>query len=345
MARRDWRQWHLLLSLVAGAPLALVAGSGVLMNYWFESDAVLDPRFYPARGAGPAVPLDRQVDSVRARAPGMFVSGVYLVDSGRVTHVWVAPARDSAVVREYAVEPGTGRVLAERAPGDVVINEAYRLHSALFLTSGGRTLVSGLAVVLVALLVSGVVLSWRRDGWEWLKPRWRAGQGWRDVHQSLGIWTGALLGVAAVTTVLLEVVPGGGDPGGPVAAAALGMEPAGAALPLEALAERARAVRPGWRLVALSPIDAREGPLTAVLERGPSVGGRRLLYRVELDRGSGAVVGEGAVGGSGGRALLVEMHTGQVAGSIGRVVMAVAGLVPVVLWVSGVVLWVRRRGE
>ncbi|MBK8006018.1 MAG: PepSY domain-containing protein [Gemmatimonadetes bacterium] len=291
-------------------------------------------------GAGPAV-----LSGAGCRARGAAGPA-----GGRCAGAGAGDVRERGVPggqRADAVEPGTGRVLAERAPGDVVINEAYRLHSALFLTGGGRTLVSGLAVVLVALLVSGVVLSWRRDGWEWLKPRWRAGQGWRDVHQSLGIWSGALLGVAAVTTVLLEVVPGGGDPGGPVAAAAAapGMEPAGAALPLEALAERARAVRPGWRLVALSPIDAREGPLTAVLERGPSVGGRRLLYRVELDRGSGAVVREGAVGGSGGRALLVELHTGQVAGSLGRVVMAVAGLVPVVLWVSGVVLWVRRRGE
>lgn len=345
MVRRRWRQWHLLLSLIAGAPLVLVSGTGLLMNYWFEADAILDPRFYPARQAVPAVPLDRQVDSVRARASGMWVSGVYLIDSGRVTHVWVAPGPDSAVTREYAVDPGTGRVLATRAPGEAVINAAYRLHSELLVTGAGRTLVSALALVLVVLLATGVALAWRRGGWEWLRPRWRREHAWRDVHQSVGLWSGGLLALAAVTAVLLQAIPGGAPPGAPPDANPAGRTGlAGSSLPLELLADRARAVRPGWRLVALEPIDAREAPLTAILERPPSIGGRRLLHQVQLVRTTGTVLREQAVGGSGVRALLVELHTGQVGGSAGRALLAGVALVPLLLWISGLVLWVRRRG-
>src|SRR5690606_5710067 len=202
-------------------------------------------------------------------------------------------------------------------------------------------------------------LWWPRFGGWWPQLRWFAQppvRRWLSWHRSLGTLTLPLLLLVTLTgtfmvyggaarSMLALVLPDAPDPAPPALPA---RNAADAATDWPALLASARAALPHAELARIGLPPAGEPRLT-LRARSPGEWhpfGRSLVW---VDLGTGA-----AVGASDATALapaarashaIYPLHMGAVGGPLYRHAVALSGLLPVFLLVTGTLLWLRRRRQ
>ena len=335
-ARTVLRSVHRWVSLVLGLPIALIAASGAAVDYWFEIDALAAPAFYAGDSAGPPLPLDRLAAAAHRAVPGARIENIFLNLDGRVaiislTGPWGERLRDLALGR------ASGKVLGERWQDEALIERLYGFHTNLLLGDGARPLVLGLAVVFLALLASGAVLWWPAPA-RWrsaLSLRLAAGARLIDLHAKAGIFSLALTALAGVTAVML-LLPLQSDGSAPAPLAAARPSPV---QPLQSLLDAAQAASPGWQAVNVLGTENADEPLRVILWRPAGLVRREALRIVHVQRATGAVA---EPSGTDRHETARSLHNGRIGGELGRVAMAIAGLLPLALWITGALVWWRK---
>jgi uncharacterized iron-regulated membrane protein len=357
---------HRWTGLALGALFALMGATGSFNVYHRELDAWLNPAYHRAEPGVAAVSVDAVRELVLRRHPRAKIINIALPKDGRPYWVWM---RDDALAQgasglqfQLAIDPRSGAVVGPRlAWGGVsftregVVRTMYRLHYELWAGPAGKTAVGFAGVFLMINIVLGIVLAWPRGG-AWLRVLTvRSGaRGLRalfDWHRGVGAWATVVLAasafsgaylvfpeyfhaavkpIAAVDDLKLEVRASGGS----------------SALTLAAAIERARGRFP----------DAQ--PLFVAPDRGPKDAIRVRLFRpgeanpfgrtfVWIDPSTGDVLR--AIDGRGASAVArffnaqFPLHNGLIAGPVGRAVVFVAGLTPLLLFATGLCIWFRKR--
>jgi uncharacterized iron-regulated membrane protein len=210
----SWRQVHLWLALVLGAPIALASAAGLPINYWELTDSWADPAFYPEQMEGQVLGLGELSAAALRAADGGAVASVYTPRVGGALHVTV---EREGVSREYSVHRATGEVLGSRDFQISFIARTYDLHSRLWLGDIGRSVIFALAAGLLALTATGAVLWWPRSRSVWgaFALRLRNGRRLRDLHSLLGLYTVVPVLLASATTLLLAWPAGSSAPAMP----------------------------------------------------------------------------------------------------------------------------------
>ncbi len=345
------RKVHLWLSLLLGLPIIIIAATGLPMTYWYEADAIFDPAFYQNdwRG-GPRATLDELVAAART-APGVTeVKSIALPRNGANPQASVTIEGQSAP--EVSLDPGSARIVAVRDLDGTAIVWLYSLHSRLLLDRIGASEVGQVAIVVLALsfaglIVTGAVIWWPRKAvLAGLAPRVRRGFFWRDTHTTAGLYAGLPLFAAAVTTALPSFPETGGTGASP-AQSLSGLERSngapGSCDRIETIAQAARGgasvVQSVWRL---QPGGA--GQALHVLMGHSASGGYRW---VAVDRKTCAPLtlctARPEIVPNEDTSLLINIHQGHVLGEIGRFLFALASILPVLLYATGLVLWGRRK--
>ena len=348
--RKALVQIHLWLGLVVGLLWALQGLTGGALVFHRELDRLSTPTV-----AGPMISMDR----IAAVAPRP-VQMIGIADGrGDLLNVQY---KDGAHVRQLQVEAATGRIAATRdyEPSSPFTGSAsrwlYLLHESLLLHDDGETLIGISGLLLFTSLLTGLWIGWPR------RRQWRTAFAWRHWrttrirlygwHRMVGLLAGALL----VITV----------PGGIWMIFAADLRPAladavphqlpykpqpvdqlGPVITPQAALDRARAHFPHAVFVRLTfPTPA--APIYAIrLRQMDEIRAWSGVTSVILDARSGRTLDvydplKAPLSNRLADAAF-SVHSAEIAGLGGRVLLMIAGLALPALYVTGIWAWLRKR--
>ena len=361
--RRFWLDVHLWLGVALFIPLVVLGVTGTVLTFHHEFDRLVAPQRYEVSAGAPASMQD-WVDAARvALGSDYAVTGVRPPEDAQAPVLVQARARaqppegQRPETRTAYVDPASARVLDIANTRADAFGIMHQLHGSLMIPEIGRKVVGWLGWAMLVSSLTGLWLWWPRGallrGLAWKRsPRTTS-----NLHHFTGFWialplaalsfTGAYISFPQFSRSVLAtfVALPDGAPRGPG-----GRGPGGGALPIEtphlsadAVAEAALSAAPGARLISVNlPTPARGdgAPSWRVLVKAPEVEAN-VTINVADDTGL-AEIDAPAVDQNVAR-LMRRIHDGTDLGVVWRVIIALAGLAPALLGVTGIVMWLRRR--
>ncbi|WP_317201350.1 PepSY-associated TM helix domain-containing protein [Janthinobacterium sp.] len=382
MAARPLRQWaaklHLYLGLGLGGLFVLMGLTGSAIAWLPELDALLNPALLRAAPASPSqrfevTPATVQTVFDTLAADPRYGTPTQLNPPADAHDVYIAAYRrplpagagaaQQAVTRQVMLDPYTLRVVGERDWGryglsrPLLMPTLFHLHRYLLSGEVGKTVtgIAGLALLLLALC--GLLLWWPRASWAAVRRALRVAHGgsWPRFHSSLhragGFFAAPVLLMLAFSGVYLNlpqlVLPLVGALSELAPAGKLGNAAAGAAIAPGAAMARAQALYPRGRVSRIAPPAKAAAPYEIRLRQPGEAAAGDGATRVVLDAVSGRPlrVRDPLTAAAGERFLgwLYPLHSGQAFGAPGRVFISLFGLAPLLFFVTGLLMWRKRR--
>jgi uncharacterized iron-regulated membrane protein len=365
--RRAWLAVHRWLGLVFGAAFVLLGLTGSLLVFYTELDAVLNPRLAwpPADGTVQHYePVLRALQSAHPQREGSWRIELPPQGQGLVTARYLRPqetAGQGFAPLLATVHPSTHEVLASRFWGETAMTWVYDLHYTLLAGEVGRWTVGGLGALLAVSLLSGVWLWWPTSAQRAAAWRLKRGAGRPrrvfDLHRLGGIYPLLLTALLALTGVVLAwpelIEPAVAKLSPPLTVAPPRAGPPHAGAPLigiDAALQRARERFPQGVPRWIDTPEPATGTYRIRLQQPgePSERFPRTLVWIDAWRGEVLAVRDARAQGAGDTLLawVHPLHNGEAFGLPGRILVCAAGLVPLLLAVTGTMRWLdRRRGE
>lgn len=349
--RQFWRRLHLWIGLAGGILFVMLGLTGSILVYQEEILGFLYPEVMHVAPQAAMAPPSRIIAAAQQHSGGRVTQLRYPQDAGHAVQAVVTlleAGRQTLMVDPYTLQiqgPMPGRAFALM----------FDLHSRLLLAVNGRAVIGWLGLAFAVSAITGIILWWPRAGY-WRQAvalRWRNMSWFRrsfDLHKVSGAVTAVPLLLLALSgsaisfrEALVPVMQAlGGQPQARLQQAAS----AGPAASLDDLADEALRLMPGARLVFISP-PARPDAATRIRLRQPGEihqNGRSYV----LFNASGKILDLQRVTELPAANLVFDqlpypLHTGYILGEAGRLIVFVSGLLPALLFVTGVVLWLKRR--
>jgi uncharacterized iron-regulated membrane protein len=341
---------HLAIALVAGAFILVLGATGSILAFEPQLDRLLHRRVSYVKPGDRILSLVEIGDAVARKYPGEPVVAYLPSDAADLPHR-VILSRGIVSVNQY-----TGEVLGVRARGQTFLGIIRAVHVRLAAGDAGRLVLKWAAVGLLFSLISGLYLWWPAK-----RLRIRGSMGstkfWFDLHGAVGIFSflpllalaasGAILGFEDQLALVLEKRPDS-HPVRVDAPARAPSEPRPTATeitPDEAVAIARHELPDALPYRVQMP---RYGGLYVIaLEYGDHrIGGDR--NSVSIDPRSGQIVSAKLASGLTFQQRFMTanqaIHTGSILGMATRIAAALTGLFVPLQAVSGLVLWLRRRG-
>ncbi|HVW70819.1 MAG TPA: PepSY-associated TM helix domain-containing protein [Steroidobacteraceae bacterium] len=342
------KKFHRLLGLFAAVFWMVQALTGVALTFRQEIDN--------ASVRGPSVPL--QTAGLGERIQAIEQGG------GKVSSLWVTNFAADRFEIFYTGTAGTDRAMRVDAAGRALrdgpehgtlangglIRMLTPLHTSLLAGPAGKWIIVVSGLLLITNVVLGLKLAWPRAG-QWkqvltLRPTRNAVARFYGLHRTLGLWIAIPLLIVAAAGVLLQFDDDIEDAFGlahplPVDA------PVGSAVSPARALDIALARFPGSTLTALTmPADGHAWYCVRVHAPGEisRVFGTTTVFVSTAD---GSILREyPAQAASVGRALydsIYPIHTGEIGGLGGRLLLLATGIALLVIGVFGIRLWLVRR--
>ncbi len=361
--RAVWLRLHRWLGLGLGAVFVLFGLTGSLLVFYVAIDEAIEPAL-AVPGPPPQVRSWQAVLDALQQAHPQRDRGwrIELPPDGQglVTARYLKPIETAGAFYKpllVTVNPTTGQVLANRYWGESAATWVYDLHYMLLAGEIGHTVVGVLGLLMLLSLVGGLVLWWPRRG-HWrdalrLKLTGSRQRRHYDLHKLAGVGGSVVLLVLAATGAALalpswvEPPLARLSPPLPMPAPKASLQPGVPLLTLDQVLTRAHAHWPASvpRWVDTPPAHGAGFRVRAWLPGGPSERFPRSYLWIHAQ--SGEVLAErDARKQSAGDAVLAwlhPLHNGEAFGMPGRVLACVAGLLPLLLMVTGVQRWADRR--
>lgn len=356
---------HRWVGLILGVVLVLAGLSGSLLAFDHELDGWLNSAMLRNRAGVCAAPLppSAAAQAVQQAWPGAAVNAITLpesaADSYRVQFKHAATADNEA-----GVDACSGQLLASRNRDAVSLDRAHvmplllRWHMTLLQGKTGREVLGWLAVAWVVLLLAGVYLAWPRPGhWRRSVSVTRGVGAFRtsyELHRAAGLISAIFLLVVAGTGFFMGLPQLGRQlvssvmsvPVDARTAKLAPLAPGETEVGWDGAAAKAREGAPATATLVMLRRDAPNGVYQARMRRADDwqpVGTLRLF----IDMRSGAQVSAAdPLSGTAGQRLLAVMfplHSGSLFGLPSRILTAVLGLLPLLFFVTGLVIWISRR--
>ncbi len=362
--RQLWLIVHRWLGLTVGLIFVLLGITGSLLVFDHAIDEWLHPKLLLTEGHGERKPLAEIInaanegylgDSKGTRSKALSVTKPRVANG--VWTVWFAGGSETHP--EYIavfVDPYDATVNGQRTWGTDLMGLVYRLHFRLLAGFLGGISVGTLGVFVLVSLVSGIVL-W----WPLLKSGWRAALAIRggsrfnyDLHKTVGIGTSVFLLVITCTGIYMEfptlivpilnVVSTKTTPPEE-------MKSVEAVEPKPLTADEAILIAqkqfPDAIFDHLHPPSDEKGVYEVAFRQAGEVQTSFGRTQVYLDQYSGEVVyihsPQKFTATDMIDAWQFPLHNGEAFGLWGRWCVFFLGLTPAVLYVTGFILWYRRR--
>jgi uncharacterized iron-regulated membrane protein len=360
--RRAWLWLHRWLGLLFGVILVIVGLTGSVIVFYREIDATLNRALYApdsserritfaqaleAAAAGDSAPI-RSVIAPDPVWPVWVVMHLHPTEKGHYPNIWTT-----------MVDPSNGRVLGRRDYTHAFAFTVYRLHFTLLLYDWhGKELVGVIAFILLCSSLSGLYLWW---------PKWR--RFWRsvslrrgvsplrlmiDLHNLAGFWTAPLLILVAVTGIgivfpgVVRPIVGLLSPATPYPSPTVKAPPAATpTLTADEIVAFVRAAKPRYDIAQLNPPIGSRNTWRALLRPPQANPALRTRGAIWLDPWTGAVVhdrtGDAISIGDRYQTEQLWLHNGATLGLVGRILVFISGFVPLVLLVTGLLIWRGKR--
>ena len=370
LGRALWVQVHLYLGLSAGALLVLFGLTGSLLVFWQEIDEWLNPALLtvpvpPETGgnyrswgeilaaAERAALPESAITQVYAPAGSQGVAAVYLQHPSKAwQRVYVDPYRAVVTgIRTY----GAGELVPM-----YLMDVVFQLHYALFLGERGMTAAAIGALLLILSLVTGLIVWWPRGGqWRQAFVIRRPSRPFRllfDLHKTSSLYTCLVLGAVLLSGVYMNMA----DPfirvtqlfspatRGTVTAPEPGADSGAPSISAERAEAIAASRYPEGSLAWITMPDGPRGVYQIVRQNVPRLSPFWSERIVSIDPSSGEILDVRApdTRRSAGETFIDwqwPLHSGKAFGWGGRLVVFVAGLSCPVIYVTGLLMWWRKR--
>jgi uncharacterized iron-regulated membrane protein len=341
---------HLWTGLTLGLLTATLGLSGSLLVFRPELDAALYPQLLRVSPVGHA----RSVGSLTSVVKGAFPKEtLQTISMPRSAEGSVEFWMKGSGLRVY-VDPYSGKVLGSRHEHDGVFGFLFSLHTKLLMGDDGEKVATATGIALLVLSLSGVVVWWPRGKQkltDHLRVKTAAGSKrfTYDFHRALGFYASVFLVLSSLTGLSLiwdDVAKsalfglmGGGKALPKVKAVA------GESLPLDQLLVIAEEAMPGGRLSRITLPQKAGDPLNIRKQFGHEKHPNG-MSSIALDPATGSVLRKDpdATTSTAQKAMNARypVHIGLWGGWATRVLHALLGLVPGILFVTGVLMWLRR---
>jgi uncharacterized iron-regulated membrane protein len=374
---------HRWVALGLGTWFALLGLTGAFLVWHAETDRALNPHWFAPQQrcvAVSATPVATSLAIFAREAPGGVATQVMApVTPGAAYVVWQKPIGEGPR-RQHFIDANCGQYLGGRDWGVVRFDRAhfvpaiYELHRALLSKEAGHVAVGFVGLLLLFVAITGVLTAWPRHstGAAWkrtltVKHGAGAHRRWYDLHRATGMWlvlflllmslSGAYLcfpkqGRALVAMVLptspatlREVAASATSHVRDAAGTQRNTEVPPAANP-DALVRRAQSLWPEtqWTRVQI-PADPAKGYDVRLLQ-SDELRADTGDTRVRMSASGEVVDVRNPLRAPAGDTLLswlFPLHSGEALGLAGRLAWSMFGLAPLLLFATGLWLWLKRR--
>lgn len=355
--RKVWLKTHLYLGLFAGLIFVLLGLTGSALVFYRDIDEWLNPEMLLTKGYGERRPLAEVIAAAEKAYPGAPAAVTKPRDRRGVWAVWFPSGpKDSPTFTQVLVDPFTGEVTGQRVWGEFLMSFIYKLHYSLHGGTAGAAVVGVAGLLLMVSIGSGVYL-W----WPLWKKGWRAGfaiRGGRrfnyDLHKTVGIVGAPVLLVVAFTGVYLTfpelvkplVTTFSRETKTPEDIKSKSPQDGRPITPERAI-EIAAGHFPGASFDHLHPPQGADGAYEIALRQPGEVQHSFGRSQVWIDPRTGEVLHvhdpRHATLADTFIAWQFPLHNGEAFGLVGRWIVFAAGFAPALLYVTGFLLWWRKR--
>jgi len=348
---------HRYLGLVVGLIVIVVGLTGTLLVFQHEIDRwIIQQQFGRVIPQQERVSLEVGINNVKkayADRPEFKISGVNTLPKNNSYIVRLAALDEKRT--EVFVDPYTGKILGSRQWESSIIGIIFKLHYQLLAGHNGQIVVGIAALFMLILSITGIAL-W--SGWRKLisgfKIKWNAHPKRvnYDVHKVAGIIAAVFLGLISFTGFCwnfyeyaqpaIYAVTLSPKPPEPVSKLIAGKSTLGIA----EIIQKAETALPGAETTYISFPSEPKGAFTFYMKQPQETSeyGNSAVY---LDQYSGKVlyVQDGLKPSLGDRVLnsFSPLHYGTFGGLPTRIFYLFVGLAPLILSVTGFVMWWYRR--
>jgi uncharacterized iron-regulated membrane protein len=360
--RRIIFNFHLYAGLAAGLLLVLSGLTGSLIVFREEIEEFMYPELLEAVVRDDQVPLQAVLDAATEVYPRDKLLSIRMPRTPQQTYLLKMNGPHDLFV--YA-DPYTGVLLGSHRQDDTFIGWIALVHTELLIGERGKNILGVSALLLVCMIVTGFFLWWPPGGKERNGRARKILRGFKiglsgpwkkvmfDTHRAIGIYTSIFLLIVAFTGVslvfnkavaeLANLLTASPPRPVPPVSVAIGT---GREMPsVDELLHKADRVLPGaatWINFPQTP----QAPLV-IRKKLPEElhpNGRSFVY---FDQYSGEVLfvekGPAAPVGTRIYNTFYPIHTGVIGGSSTRVLQVMVGFSPLVLLVTGYLMWRNRK--
>jgi uncharacterized iron-regulated membrane protein len=356
---KRWSFVHTWTSLICTAFLLLLCITGLPLVFKDEIDDWIYPQSVLERSAETTAPgaIDRSIQAAQAKYPNERIQVFFWHPTNpHVIVVVLAPEMRSATPKAHgvAVDTDTGRIVDEPKPRRGLTFYLLKLHTDLFLNLPGKLFLGAMGLLMLASLVSGAVLYGpfaRNTEFGAVRVDRTHAVKWLDLHNALGIvtliWCLVVAATGAFNTLAAPMFDLWRSQELPaIIADYKGMPPPDRLAPVDPVVELAREKSPGMKIVSVvypySKYTTEQHFL--VWTKGNTPLTSQLFAPVMIDARTGEFSGVlrlpfyiKAL------ELARPLHFGNYGGTPLKIIWAAFDIVAIVILISGLYLWVRRR--
>lgn len=375
-----WR-FHLYAGLTVGLLLVMIGLTGSLLVFDDEIDTALNRDLLRAESPVSRVSLQTVVARIRDAYPQETIARIRLPRGGANGGVYEVCFKAKQDARCVYVSPATAGILGERVPNDSFKQRVFLLHRKLLSGDTGETIVGVMGVLLLLMCASGLWLwlprralsAMRRDPLRLVRNlRLKTRGNWKafafSLHKTVGVCALLFLCINGATGAYMvfhdrldplinSITRSPARPRPPVINTTTAKDAITPTVPfasLDATVANARLVfAPDAEATIINfptnPTQPFAVRFKQAAESHPN--GRSIVY---LDPRSATVVGvEDALRAPPGTRianLMYPLHVGRLGGVFTRALQVFVGLVPALLFITGLLMWrtrfvAARRGK
>lgn len=354
-------QLHKYTGLIVGLLLSVTGISGSLLVFDRELDELLTPETSNFEAVTDLASFDLALrNASEAVNNGTYPTRLMVGRDDSAPHIVRFPTPpDAAGPIEVSIHPGTAEVLAVRGWGEYPVTWIYHFHLAYLAGSIGELLVGIIGICLLFFCISGVIIWWPRNGnWKRAFSIRRNSGAFRfnfDLHKTIGVYLLpvflllALTGIEIVWHERVEKIVAAILPVNhtPSLLSSLIVDSTNHAVNADSVVRTSQNVFPdgrvnriylpnsseaSWRVTFIQPTETwREyGPSSVYVDQYT---GEVLAVLDSQDQPSGSTLLQWSF----------PLHNGDALGLIGRILLFFAGLMPAVLFGTGVYMWMKKR--
>ena len=361
-ARKFWRNVHISFGLVFGLLFVLTGLTGSLLVFYIEIDEWLNPETTFSPTEEPWRSYEEMLQALRTAHPTREHAWRLEIPSSQgrmITARYYKPEETADI--SFAplmvwVNPHTVEVVSSRLWGSFPMTWLYNLHYRLLLDMTGKTLLTMIGVCILFSLGTGVYLWWPRKRnirpAFTLKKNGSTNRVIYDLHKLNGIYGLIFLLILVATGTLLDfpwVKPMVGALSQLYTPARTHSFPNQTArrIPVDQAVAIGQARFPDAMVKWIETPDGPRGSYRINLWQQGEPSRRFPKTNVWIDQYTGNVlsirdVKDDSAGDTFLR-WLHPLHSGQVLGLPGRILVCLSGFVPLVLYVTGITRWWKRQ--
>jgi uncharacterized iron-regulated membrane protein len=328
---------HIWIGLLFGAFICITCLSGSIIVFRQEIEDAMTPKIWPAQQHAN---LDAAVARALAANP-----------DGRLTRVSLE--RDSYLLTLESGGKRSERIIVDAGTGQAVgniespwLDFVSDLHHNLLFGKLGRRIQGGIGAVLFVLSATGVLLFFMR------KPSWRSATTVNsspprrvhlDLHRVTGVWVYAFLALLAATGFAL----GYPEMLGKAPAVPKQKQAAGKSFrPLEEYMAAARAAVPAAEFSEIRLPKSTKDPVSIRYYLAGdlgSVGRNEIAMNASTAQVLAIRDASGLPPGARVQHAVMPIHYAEFGGLAIKILWSLAGIMPTVLFVTGLLLWFRKK--